>query len=112
MNRTGTTRNRLSNAGAAVTSHAIKAQVSTATSGKSSRTRNGKARQLYVIGLTLRYRVYAPKRGTPLSGHRERRRREMDHVEVTTLHALTPQGVRVAHYYTVAGERCCAPQQD
>jgi len=33
-------------------------------------------------------------------------------VEVTTLHALPPQGVRVAHYHTVAGERCCAPQQD
>jgi hypothetical protein len=52
MNRTGTTRNRPSNAGAAVTSHAIKAQVSSATSGKSSRTRNGKARMMSNTGFS------------------------------------------------------------
>src|SRR6266404_1909618 len=60
MNRTGTTRNRPSNASAAVTSHAIKAQVSSATTGKSSQNRNGKARQLHVIGLAIQHRIYAP----------------------------------------------------
>src|SRR5258708_2981758 len=27
--------------------------------------------------------------------------------EIASLHALPPQGVRVAHYHSVAGERCC-----
>src|SRR5258705_12963119 len=27
--------------------------------------------------------------------------------ERAALHALPPQGVRVAHYHSVAGERCC-----
>jgi hypothetical protein len=49
MNRTGTTRSRPSNADAAVTSHAAK--VSSASSGKSSQNRSGKARHLHVIGL-------------------------------------------------------------
>jgi hypothetical protein len=32
--------------------------------------------------------------------------------EIASLHALPPQGVRVAHYHSVARERCCASQQN